>query len=146
GPPAHREVLHRALGGGAPQGVGGHLQLAHAVVLDAEVLAAHLLLLVRSATEHTPPRAAPGAGAGARPRRPRRLEWAAAHAGPRHARPRSAARPVPPRRPLRRQGGGAEAGVLRVRADPRPRAGGSGMAAGPGRRARDHRTAALRRA
>src|ERR1700722_16567265 len=29
-----REVLDRALGLGAPQGLGGHLQLAHAVVLD----------------------------------------------------------------------------------------------------------------
>ena len=31
-----REILHRALGLRAPQRIGGHLQLAHAVVLDAE--------------------------------------------------------------------------------------------------------------
>ena len=40
---ADREVLHRALGLGAPEGVLGHLDLAHAVVLGAglAVVAAH---------------------------------------------------------------------------------------------------------
>src|SRR5690606_33107226 len=35
-PPRHREVLHRALGLRAPQRVGRHFELAHAVVFDAE--------------------------------------------------------------------------------------------------------------
>ena len=39
-PAGDREVLHRALGLRAPQRVGGHPQLAHAVVFDAEGLLA----------------------------------------------------------------------------------------------------------
>src|SRR5690606_25547850 len=36
-----REVFHRALRLRSPQRFGGHLQLAHAVVLDAVILACH---------------------------------------------------------------------------------------------------------
>jgi hypothetical protein len=46
GEPADWEILHRALRLRAPQRVGGHSQLAHAVAFHAEAVACHALALL----------------------------------------------------------------------------------------------------
>ena len=141
-----REVLHRALGLRAPQRVGGHLQLAHAVAFDAEACAVlamrspRMLALVgqRLAADRMTPRP--------RSRRGRRRT----SRGPRRARPPAmsdaallALSPLDGRyagkvdalRPIF-----SEYGLIKARVQGRGR-----MAAGAGRRAGHRRTRAVLR-
>ena len=77
---ADREVLDRALGLGPPQRVRGHPDLAHAVVLDPELVLAHTTTLPRQVPEQLVLRPArrrassarPAPGAAPRGRGPRR--------------------------------------------------------------------------
>ena len=51
GEPADREVLHRALRLRAPESIGGHFELPHAVAFHAEAVAYHALALLMTGSD-----------------------------------------------------------------------------------------------